>query len=66
MWFTYVIMWISVACASCYGMYITKSAWCLLAFVIAGLEMPEMPLSNKKNDTESKEDDNDIQKEDEE
>lgn len=62
MWFAYVIMWISVACASCYGMYITKSAWCLLAFVIAGLEMP---VSDKKNDTDMMVEDS-TQKEDEE
>lgn len=34
MWFAYAIIWISVACTTCFGLYVTKEAWCLWALVL--------------------------------
>ena len=34
MWLAYAMVWISVSFATCFGIYITKSPWCLWAFVL--------------------------------
>ena len=34
MWIAYAIIWISVSLATCFGVYITKSAWCLWALLL--------------------------------
>ena len=34
MWIAFIMMWVSVSVAVCYGIYITKSAWCLCAFIL--------------------------------
>ena len=33
LWVAISLIWVSVAVAACYGIYITKSIWCLLLFV---------------------------------
>ena len=56
MWFAYAIMWISVSLATCFGIYITKSAWCLWAFLIP-MSVKLIQKSNSKNDNEDDEED---------
>lgn len=49
-------MWISSVFATCFGMYITKSVWCLLALffpVIAFIVMPT--ISGKSGNTKIEE-----------
>lgn len=49
MWFAYATMWVAVAVAVIAGMLITKSAWCLWAFILpANIEVKSK--SDSKND----------------
>lgn len=56
MWFAYAIMWISVSLATCFGIYITKSAWCLWALFIPIWVKLSQSSNSKSEDIEDKED----------
>lgn len=56
MWFAYSIIWISVSLAVCFGIYITKSAWCLWAFLILIYVELSQSSNSKSEDIEDKED----------
>lgn len=57
MWFANAVAWIATSVGVVAGMYITKSAWCLWAFLIPALMMAEYSniYTNKENDDEDEE-----------
>ena len=57
MWFANAVAWIATSVGVVAGMYITKSAWCLWAFLIPALMMDEYSniYTNKENDDEDEE-----------
>lgn len=50
MWFAYAIMWIAVSAAVIAGMLITKSAWCLWAFLLTDSIKSKIECSFKEDD----------------
>ena len=58
MWFANAVAWIATSVGVVAGMYLTKSAWCLWAFLIPALMMAEYAdiYTNKKNDDEEDKD----------
>lgn len=54
MWFSYAVMWISVAFASCFGVYFTKSAWCLLVLILPAFVRMMQSDGEESNDNTDK------------
>ena len=51
MWIAYATMWVAVAVAVIAGMLITKSAWCLWAFLLpSGIELKTSSASESDDD----------------
>lgn len=57
MWFANAVAWIATSVGVVAGVYLTKSAWCLWAFLIPALMMAVYAdtYTNKKNDDEEDE-----------
>lgn len=51
MWFAYAAMWISVSLATCFGIYITESAWCLWVLLLPACVKVSQH-SNSKDESE--------------
>ena len=56
MWLAYAIIWISVSLTACFGVYITKSAWCLWALLLPACIGFSNTSDNKDEDKNEKED----------
>ena len=56
MWLAYAIMWISVSLTTCFGVYITKSVWCLLVLLLPACIRFSNTSDNKDEDKNEKED----------